>query len=125
MPRAKLEYFGVLKFAIRISCIMSELGAIHQGSRTQEEILRAISSRLQANPRSRVFDSEMDQLGDSLAILLNHPKRITTQVMDDVRQYFPAEEFCRQLRLVDRLRFRHSAASSRRSFAAVPLNSEA
>lgn len=73
------------------------LGAIHAGARTQREILIAIrpsSSSVKSEAHnSPYYQRDLDQLGESLAILmLNHPKRVKTQAVGDERQYFVVDQ---------------------------------
>jgi hypothetical protein len=62
------------------------LAAIHQGSRTQKEIVAAITGR----PASQKSVAEMDHVGDSLASLMFcAPPLVKTSVIAGLRVYVP------------------------------------
>lgn len=71
------------------------LGAIHSGARTQAEILRAIRPAHQIASEavySPAYQCALDELGDSLAILLlGGRKKIRTRTVGDAHEYFPAD----------------------------------
>jgi hypothetical protein len=68
------------------------LGAIHAGARTQKEILNAILPKggtTSLDVESPRLTQALDLIGDSLAILLAHPRCIQIETVNGIRVFKP------------------------------------